>query len=75
MQIKHHIQIVVVLYKCNTSESKSLTSLLSIKREVNDLFNLDILVYNNSQQVTIQPHSDYQAYNSPANDMLAGAYN
>ncbi len=75
MPIKHHIQVVVVLYKCSVSQSKSLTSILKLKSEINDLFDFDVLVYNNSSQNPIPPHSDYQIYNSPNNSMLAGAYN
>ena len=75
MPIKHHIQVVVVLYKCSVSESKSLTSILNLKSEINDLFDFDVLIYNNSSQNTIPPHSDCQVYNSPNNSMLAGAYN
>ena len=75
MPIKYHIQVVVVLYKCSASQSKSLTSILELKPKINDLFNLDILVYNNSPQISIPPHPDYTVYNSPLNSMLAGAYN
>ena len=75
MPIKHHIQVVVVLYKCSVSQSKSLTSIIKLKPKINDLFNLDILVYNNSPQTPISSHPDFQVYNSPTNSMLAGAYN
>jgi GT2 family glycosyltransferase len=75
MPIKHHIQVVVVLYKCSVSQSKSLTSIIKLKPKINDLFNLDILVYNNSPQTPISSHPDFQVYNSPSNSMLAGAYN
>ena len=75
MPIKYHIQVVVVLYKCCVSQSKSLTSIIKLKPKINDLFNLDILVYNNSPQTPISSHPDFQVYNSPTNSMLAGAYN
>lgn len=75
MPIKYHIQAVVVLYKCSTSQSKSLSSLLEIKPKINDLFNIDILVYNNSHLSPISPNPEYQVYNSPTNSMLVGAYN
>ena len=75
MPIKHHIQAIVVLYNCSVSQSKSLTSLLKLKREINDLFDLDILIYNNSPQNPISPNPDYQIYNSAYNSMLAEAYN
>ncbi len=75
VQIKHRIQAVVVLYKCNINQSESLQSIEKIKNELVDLFDLDILVYNNYSQIQIPKHSDYQIFNSPTNSMLAGAYN
>ena len=75
VQIKHRIQVVVVLYKCTITQSESLKSIAKIQTELNKLFDLDILVYNNDFQIQIPPHSDYQIYNSPTNSMLAGAYN
>jgi GT2 family glycosyltransferase len=75
MQIKHHIQVVVVLYRCNITQSKSLTSLLNAKREINDLFDFDILVYNNYTPSPITPNPQFEIYNATSNEMLAGAYN
>ena len=75
MQIKHHIQAVVVLYKCSISQSQTLNSLSDLKKEIDSLFDLDILIYNNSSLYPIPPHPNYQIYNSPTNNMLAGAYN
>lgn len=75
VQIKHRIQVVIVLYKCNTDQSESLRSISKIKNNLTELFDLDILVYNNDNQIQIPQHPDYQIYNSPTNSMLAGAYN
>lgn len=75
VQIKHRIQIVVVLYKCNITQSESLQSIEKIKNDLTELFDLDILVYNNDSQIKILPHSNHQIYNSPTNSMLVGAYN
>ncbi len=75
MPIKHRIQIVVVLYKCNIIQSESLQSIEKIKNDLTELFDLDILIYNNDSQKPIPPHHNYQIFNSSTNSMLVGAYN
>ena len=75
VQIKHHLQVVIVLYKCNITKSESLKSISKIKNDLTKLFDLDILIYNNDSQTQIPQQPNYQIYNSPYNTMLSGAYN
>lgn len=60
---------------CNIIQSESLQSIEKIKNDLTELFDLDILIYNNDSQKPIPPHHNYQIFNSPTNSMLVGAYN
>ncbi len=68
------VQIVIVLYQCDLSDSTSFQSLEKLLKQRNSDISYDLLIYNNDTTRTIT-HSIYTVINSSNNQMLAGAYN
>lgn len=73
-QNRNHIQIILVLYKTNLSES---SSYIALRNGIKFLtIPYSILIYNNSPEIEIKSSSlDETVINSSSNKMLAGAYN
>ncbi len=72
--MKKTVQIIIVLYKCELSESLSFQSLEKQLTEKKSNIQYDLLIYNNDTTRTIT-HPIYTVVNPTNNKMLAGAYN
>jgi hypothetical protein len=70
--LNHSIQIVLVLYKTKLEDSLSYKTL---REHISVLScSYELLVYNNSPEITIEEKENYVVVNAKQNEMLAGAY-
>jgi len=73
MKNNNSIQIVLVLYKTKLEDSityKTLRDYISIL-----IYDYEILIYNNSPEITIEADEGFIVVNAEKNEMLSGAYN
>jgi GT2 family glycosyltransferase len=69
----NNLFIVIVLYKRKLEDCLPLQFLLQNTQYCS--LNYELLVYNNSEDITISFNEKYQVFNATENNMLVGAYN
>jgi hypothetical protein len=67
------IEIVIVLYRCTLSESKSFRTLTENLEQIS--IDYELIIYNNDSKTYIPEVKDILIVNSDGNNMLCGAYN
>lgn len=67
------IMIVIVLYKTQLSESKTYQTFVIHCNKLK--CNYELLIYNNSPEISIVPSQSFTLVNAEKNNMLTGAYN
>lgn len=67
------IMVVIVLYKTQLNESKTYQTFIN---QIDVLkCHYDLLIYNNSQEILIDPSNSFTLVNADKNNKLTGAYN
>ena len=71
--ISNKIMIVILLYKTQLDRSKTYQSFIIHSKKLKQQF--ELLIYNNSPEIHIEPSKSFTLFNADKNNMLTSAYN